>query len=198
MYIKEKIEPLKNMAFTLWENKKVDVVQTTHDMDDPWYNIYDVGRSENIYYNPFALMFEVFYEKFPEGYFNRDFAKAQITKIAHKGVYIEQTDRIVLLPDEITQAEELYEKAVDSENAGDFKTAVSLYEQAASVNCSCEAVAQSLYWLAIAYLEGNGVDKDHKKAKELLNRSWIAGSINAAVLLYKLNKKCRQELLAIL
>ena len=94
-YIREKIEPLKNMALKLWDNRKVDVVQTTHDMDDPWYSIYDVGRSENIYYNPFALMFERFYEKFPAGYFDRDFAKAQITKIAHNGVYIEQTDHIV-------------------------------------------------------------------------------------------------------
>ena len=34
-------------------------------------------------------------EKYPEGYFERDFAKAQITKIAHKGVYIEQTNRII-------------------------------------------------------------------------------------------------------
>ena len=95
MYIKEKIEPLKNMALALWEKGKVDVIQTTHDMDDPWYDIYDVARSENIYYNPFALMFEKFYEKYPAGYFDRDFAKAKVTKIAHKGVYIEQTDRIV-------------------------------------------------------------------------------------------------------
>jgi hypothetical protein len=95
-YKQDKIQPLKNSALKMWEQRKVDAVQTTHDMDDPWYTLFDVVSGRGIIYNPFAILPESIYEKYPKDYFTSDYFKyAQAVNIGNNGVYIEQSERIM-------------------------------------------------------------------------------------------------------
>ena len=91
-YKKDKIEPFIKLAQALWENGKVDAIQTELEYDDPTYKFSDMVNGENIRYRPFAVLPEVLYKKFPTDYFG----KARTVKLSGNGVYIEQTDRIVI------------------------------------------------------------------------------------------------------
>jgi len=90
-YIQNKLEPIIKLAQKLWEDGKVDVIQTTLETDDPLYNFQDIFEGKNIWVRPFVILPEDVYLKFPREYF----ANAQVTNLANNGVYIERTDQMV-------------------------------------------------------------------------------------------------------
>ena len=90
-YIQNKFEPIIKLGQKLWEDGKVDVIQTTLETDDPLYGFSDILEGKNIWFRPFAIIPENMFVKFPREYF----ANAQVTNLANNGVYIERTDQMV-------------------------------------------------------------------------------------------------------
>ena len=86
-YLKDKTAPFAKLAKKLWEDGKVDAVLTELEHDDPPYDIFDAMKGRNIRFRPFAVIPELAYKKFPEGYFEA----AEITKLAKNGIYIEKS-----------------------------------------------------------------------------------------------------------
>ena len=84
-FVDNKVVPIKELAVKLWEASVVDAIQTSLELDNGYHPLNKVFAGVNIAVNPFAIVKEEVYKKFPEGFF----ADKLVSSIGNDGILTE-------------------------------------------------------------------------------------------------------------